>query len=85
MKKKQVKTFLGSKVTVIPIKCSQARVNNASVKNNLGFICGINSCICQTDSFGKYLSMSSLKIWLAGEILVLSRHFAQYDISIFSL
>ena len=29
------------------------------------------------DSFGKYLPRSSLKIWLTGEILVLSRNFAQ--------
>ena len=59
---------------------------NFSVKNDLGFICGMNSCIYYMDSFGKYLLRSSLKIWFIGEILVLSRNFVQciiYDTSNF--
>ena len=61
-------------------------MNNSSEKYDLGFICGMKSCIYQMDSFGKYLLRSSLKIWSIGEILVLSRNFAQciiYDTSNF--
>ena len=68
------------------IKCSKTKVNNSSVKNNLGFICGMNICIYKVDSYGIYLSRPSLQIWLTGEILVLSRNYAQciiYDTSNF--
>ena len=55
----------------------QRRVNNSSVKNHLGFICGMNSCIHQLDSFEKILIKVILRNMVNGGNFSFEQKFCQ--------